>query len=69
MHYNILKNMRYENLVINQVQDLLMKMFDGLLQYQLYGNNQRNNLCEKRLIKFVFDEIFSKERKNILWNL
>jgi hypothetical protein len=30
-------------------------MFDGLLQYQLYGNNQQNNLCEKLLIKFVFD--------------
>jgi hypothetical protein len=52
MHYNILKNMLYESLVINQEQDLLMKMFDGLLQYLLYGNNQLNNLCEKLLIKF-----------------
>jgi hypothetical protein len=52
MRYNILKNMRYENLVINQERDLLMKMFDGLLQFRRYGNNQRNNLCEKLLIKF-----------------
>jgi hypothetical protein len=52
MHYNILKNMLYESLVINQEHDLLMKMFDGLLQYLLYGNNQLNNLCEKLLIKF-----------------
>ncbi len=69
MHYNILKNMLYVNLLINQVQDLSMKMFDGLLQYQPYGNNQLNNLCEKLPIKFVLDLIFFKKQKTTFGNL
>jgi hypothetical protein len=67
MHYNTSKNMLYENLVINQVQDLLMKMFDGLLLYQLYGNNRRNNSCEKLLIKFVLKEKFYLKKQNFKW--
>jgi hypothetical protein len=60
MLYNILKNMLYMNLLINQEQDLLMKMFDGLLQYLQYGSNRLNNLCEKLLIKFVLNEWWNK---------